>query len=154
VTYPYIQAIQFVSTNDDWIDVNLLGAYWQSPGSGMCIGFPNSGAPVSRSLFWDDAAKAYDGNGSYTPVYCSPLQTMRLFIDNRGGGPFSCYFYGPFSVYFATSATTGITHSYTPTGANYAGPVMLISSLRAAAGLNAIMREYSSSPIFASYVVS
>jgi hypothetical protein len=77
-----------------------------------------------------------------------------MFADNRGGGIYYWWiYYNNLNVYFATSPTTGISHSYyVPSpGGNYAGWVMSVSALRGAAGLNSILTYWGINPVFPSF---
>jgi hypothetical protein len=156
LTYPYIQEVNFSAIHDDWIDVNLVNLLWQSPGNGMCIGYKNSGGtPYFHRLYYDSVNMGYTGGNAFGTIPCVPVQSLVMFADNRGGGSYYWYISGGvFNVYFATSATTGISHSYTAGGGNYGGTIMSISALRAATGLNAVVNYYGFSPVFSSFIVS
>jgi hypothetical protein len=151
IVYPYIQEVNFWARHDDWIDINLANLLWGSPGNGMCIGYGNSGTYYHR-MYWDNANKVYTGGDAYGTVNCSPIQNLVMFADNRGGGPYYWYiYYGRFDVYFATSATTGISHSYAAGGGSYGGYNMAISALRAISGMSAVTNYYGTSSVFPSF---
>ncbi len=152
ILYPYIQEVNFWATHDDWVDINLANLLYGSPGNGLCIGYGNSGIPYYHRMYWDNTNKVYTGGNAYGTVNCSPIQNLVMFADNRGGGSYYWYiYYGRFDVYFATSATTGISHSYVASGGSYGGTNMAISALRAVAGMSAVTNYYGTTPVFSSY---
>lgn len=149
-SYPYIQQIHFWARHDDWVDVNFLGAQWTSPGQGMCMGWENSGGtPYEHFFTWDDVNKVYTGGTRFSPIASTPLKLIRMWVDNRGGAGHNWFFSGNITASFALSPTVTVTHIYTPTAAtNYAGTITVVSADRAAAGLNAILNEYTTVPVF------
>jgi|SRR5579862_1970163 len=153
--YPYLQSLQFWCRNDDWVDFNFLGANWQSPGNGMCMGFVNSGGtPTLKTLQYDNTNKVYNGTATstvnYTPIITSPAKFVRMWVDNRGGGPHNFIFFSDITASFALSPTQTVTHVYTANAPsmNWAGNIFFISADRAAAGLNSIIFEYSTTTMF------
>jgi len=148
-TYPYIQSLHFWARHDDWIDLNFLGANWNSPGNGMCMGWSNVGVSTEHTFSWDDTNKVYTGGTKFSPIASTPLKLARMWVDNRGGGPHNWFFFSNITASFALSPTQTVTHVYTTNlASNYAGTIMVISADRAAAGMNAILNEYTTVPVF------
>ena len=154
--FPYIQSIEFTSSNDDWVNVvigegkNLTRAYDYTT-----AGFGNNGNYGSRKVTYDTASGlywAYVNSTASLPLTKSQVlsatanQEAFFWCDNRGGGGNYIYFRGTFVVKVSTSPTTMVTHTYTPlVNTNYAGNTYYINAIRAKHGLNAILNADSMS---------
>ena len=147
--YPYIYKLGFTSSHDDHLNVNLLGTTWQAPGFGMCVNQTNAGSLTAYLLIFGDTSRLYEWRLTASHIVqqyisASPLRSMLMWVDNRGGGSHNWYFTGTVDVVVATSATTTVTHKYTVnTGLNYATTPMCVNALRIAAGLNGILNQDS-----------
>ena len=163
--YPFITGIDFWATNDDYLNINLLGQRltWGTWGGNyaQCAAFFNQSGPsptynnnwTLHNFDWDPTIGVYKLLVSgLTKQYWAtpPLQNVRMFMDNRGGGAFYWYFKPSttFNITVALSPTKTATYVYSPNTApantavpaigNYATSPMMINALRAPLGLDII----------------
>ncbi len=159
IIYPYIQEINFLGTDFPGLIINLANMTTGCPGSGMCLGF--YAGSYFHQMQYDNVNRIYTlgGNGltgggggggspNYGAIMCSPVQNMAISVTYILAAYWVIYTTGKLNVYFATSATTGISHSYDTGGHPPIGQIMTISALRGAAGLNAIFPYYTSLSTF------